>query len=501
MEHLIEEMQVTEEGNADVSTAGSVTAGDICSNCGMCCDGSLFRYVGLNRHDLAGVHNNQAKILLSRSHRSIEMEFPCSCHNGSGCSIYNSRPEPCAEYSCRLLKDFEAGKVPARKAQSLAREAAEMARNLKKMAIELGYIKPRLSKNQSLNRAVSRFLDKCEERTAFAPLFVEERRFLGRVIDFLEFTDRHIERREYLQDARKTMTRDGERNAEWANRGEAIHLKYRQSDRQVEVHDCPEVVDLFPLVTSGWDFHEVLPSGKQPAMRIWKKEGAYYWDTPHPGPHVDGENPPRDLEALCDALHYHLLDFYEADHPDRICLHAATLESGSKSLIILGDHQSGKSTLALEMVSRGMKCIGDDRVALDPATGSLHAIGTAFAIRKPLPKGRSYVSARMLANKHAAIGSRQWQYLKLPSNRFAGRGEAFSPGPIIIAERKDEVPTKLVPVHKGDVLRMIVKGKIGSNLQTVQYFDALLEFLENRPVYRLTYQTPALAAGLLEKLI
>ncbi|MCB1420946.1 MAG: hypothetical protein KDJ69_00435 [Nitratireductor sp.] len=277
-------------------------------------------------------------------------------------------------------------------------------------------------------------------------------------------------------------------------------MKYRYSDRQFEIHDCPEVVDLFALVTSGWDFEEVLPSEKLPAMRIWKKEGAYYWDTPHPGPHVDGENPPRDLEALCDALHYNMLDFYEADHPDRICLHAATMEIGDKGLIILGDYQSGKSTLALEMVSRGMKCIGDDRVALDPATGNLHAVGTAFAIRKPLPKGRSYVSARMLANKHAAIGSRQWQYLQLPAHCFARRGETYSAGPVVIAEREEDAQTRIVPVNKSEVLRMIVKRKIGSNLQTVQYFDALLAFLENRPVYRLTYQTPALAARLLEKL-
>jgi len=84
----------------------------LCTECGLCCDGSLFSDVELctakefSRLELLGVTTEEgdgdaAGLLLQ----------PCGALKGKRCGIYDVRPNCCRTFECRLLKDVQSGRV------------------------------------------------------------------------------------------------------------------------------------------------------------------------------------------------------------------------------------------------------------------------------------------------------------------------------------------------------------------------------------------------------
>jgi uncharacterized protein len=78
---------------------------DLCSSCGMCCDGTLFPYFRIN--------NDERELFSTREISGIRnVPQPCEHFIGcSGCKIYQNRPNTCSEYKCPVLKGFEGGKL------------------------------------------------------------------------------------------------------------------------------------------------------------------------------------------------------------------------------------------------------------------------------------------------------------------------------------------------------------------------------------------------------
>jgi len=72
----------------------------LCRACGMCCDGSLFDRVDLERDERAPARRRGLRVLPGG--RSFEQ--PCAAHRpGVGCACYDARPRACANFTCRLL--------------------------------------------------------------------------------------------------------------------------------------------------------------------------------------------------------------------------------------------------------------------------------------------------------------------------------------------------------------------------------------------------------------
>ncbi len=87
----------------------------LCTECGLCCDGSLLAEV-----ELAG--STEADRLEALGFETEEgdddgrdawfLPLPCAALCGSRCSVYEHRPRTCRTFECRLLKDVAAGVVP-----------------------------------------------------------------------------------------------------------------------------------------------------------------------------------------------------------------------------------------------------------------------------------------------------------------------------------------------------------------------------------------------------
>ena len=84
-------MQVTSD--SDLAT--------LCRSCGLCCDGSLFNLVPLERDEVALARKHRLHVL----ENDKGFEQPCSALAEHGaCSIYEERPRSCRSFVCRLYE-------------------------------------------------------------------------------------------------------------------------------------------------------------------------------------------------------------------------------------------------------------------------------------------------------------------------------------------------------------------------------------------------------------
>lgn len=76
-------------------------ASELCTDCGICCNGTLFSSVTLDVPAIVTARAHRLPILETAS--ECRLELPCPALHGVLCGIYDERPEPCADYECELL--------------------------------------------------------------------------------------------------------------------------------------------------------------------------------------------------------------------------------------------------------------------------------------------------------------------------------------------------------------------------------------------------------------
>ncbi len=83
-------------------------ANELCTRCGLCCNGSFFSDVEITKREASemeamglDVDDDEQSLLLQ----------PCSALSGRKCSIYPYRPQCCRTFECKLLKDVARGAV------------------------------------------------------------------------------------------------------------------------------------------------------------------------------------------------------------------------------------------------------------------------------------------------------------------------------------------------------------------------------------------------------
>jgi Fe-S-cluster containining protein len=82
---------------------------NLCTNCGLCCDGSLFAEVEL-RSRRESIKLESIGLEVEEDDDGDLLLQPCGALKGTRCSIYHFRPGCCRTFECRLLRDVEEGK-------------------------------------------------------------------------------------------------------------------------------------------------------------------------------------------------------------------------------------------------------------------------------------------------------------------------------------------------------------------------------------------------------
>lgn len=88
---------------------------NICLDCGLCCDGTMFQDVALDEQDRLRLE----AVGVSFAYGTASFPQPCWAATSRGCSIYDSRPLACRTERCLLLRRWEAGDVPYDEARAL----------------------------------------------------------------------------------------------------------------------------------------------------------------------------------------------------------------------------------------------------------------------------------------------------------------------------------------------------------------------------------------------
>lgn len=112
--------------NRSDDTSTSTTATDdgmhdessICVGCALCCDGTLFAHVDLQRDEHPDTRRALGVALRGNGSDSMLMQ-PCSCSVEGRCTIYEDRPLTCRAYQCSLLRRLEAGETTSAEARAV----------------------------------------------------------------------------------------------------------------------------------------------------------------------------------------------------------------------------------------------------------------------------------------------------------------------------------------------------------------------------------------------
>ena len=127
----------------------------LCTQCGLCCDGSLFGDVELaGRREATGLEILGVEIE-DDGDREVLVQ-PCRALQGTRCSIYEHRPECCRTFECRLLRDVRRGAVSVDRAQALIAETREQIGRVKGLLLQLGRRGSRLPLKERCAEALAR---------------------------------------------------------------------------------------------------------------------------------------------------------------------------------------------------------------------------------------------------------------------------------------------------------------------------------------------------------
>jgi len=98
---------------------------NLCTSCGLCCDGTLYREVNLNSDD------EQSRLLAlgaeikpapGNPQKPFAMSLGCKAHVDGLCTIFGERPTDCGKFECALLRTMRKGEKSLHEAKRIVAE-------------------------------------------------------------------------------------------------------------------------------------------------------------------------------------------------------------------------------------------------------------------------------------------------------------------------------------------------------------------------------------------
>jgi uncharacterized protein len=128
----------------------------LCTQCGLCCNGSLFADV-----ELAGTDEASALEVMGLEIEDADggegalLLQPCRALKGTRCSIYQHRPDCCRTFECRLLQEAKLGVVTVEQAKEKIAESLERVKRVKVLIAQLVHADERLPLKERCGEALA----------------------------------------------------------------------------------------------------------------------------------------------------------------------------------------------------------------------------------------------------------------------------------------------------------------------------------------------------------
>ncbi|HUB86633.1 MAG TPA: YkgJ family cysteine cluster protein [Verrucomicrobiae bacterium] len=131
----------------------------LCPNCGLCCNGTLFADVELRKGDDAKQLEKSGLTLFQKTKTKVAFSQPCNCFDGKLCKIYSVRPTRCRLFECGLLKKVQAGEMTVRTALAKISRAKKSVKKVRKLLRSSAERDERLTLSERYSRAMSAPID------------------------------------------------------------------------------------------------------------------------------------------------------------------------------------------------------------------------------------------------------------------------------------------------------------------------------------------------------
>jgi hypothetical protein len=116
----------------------------LCTQCGLCCDGSLFADVELaGKAEATRLEIMGLEIEGDDADRELLLQ-PCAALVERRCGIYANRPKCCQSFECRLLREVQRGAVPIERAAEQIAQTQERIQRVTALLAQLGQRNARL---------------------------------------------------------------------------------------------------------------------------------------------------------------------------------------------------------------------------------------------------------------------------------------------------------------------------------------------------------------------
>lgn len=96
-------------------------SGDLCTSCGLCCNGVLFDWVPVAEEERE--HVVELGLDVREEQGKLRFAQPCTMFDGRLCAVYAARPDKCRRFRCELLKKVDSNEVPLSEAFERVAEA------------------------------------------------------------------------------------------------------------------------------------------------------------------------------------------------------------------------------------------------------------------------------------------------------------------------------------------------------------------------------------------
>jgi len=150
----------------------------LCTECGLCCDGTLFADVELVGEAEVARIEIMGMDVEDESRNMGLLSQPCAALRGTRCGIYAHRPKCCRVFQCRLLQNAQRGAVTVERALEHIADARDQIRRVRETLDRLGNrdaslpIKERCAETLAAEGATTpeTIKDRAELETAMATL-------------------------------------------------------------------------------------------------------------------------------------------------------------------------------------------------------------------------------------------------------------------------------------------------------------------------------------------
>jgi hypothetical protein len=258
---------------------------------------------------------------------------------------------------------------------------------------------------------------------------------------------------------------------------------------------CPDVVTDLEAILHGWGLTR--NAGGPPDAAIVKTDRGYGWESAKRSkPVLWDTRPPETTMNVISDVHDVLFDWYLADHPDLLCLHAGAVDFGPGLVCFPSVRKAGKSTLGVALASRRFCSYCDDVLPVEPHRLVGIAMGIAPLLRKPLPASLGEDLSAFIA-KHAGPSNENRTYVCLGAEHAAPFGRRKPIQALVLLDRREAARASLEPIAKAEMMREVVMQNFGARSSPTLVLDSFAKLIETRNCFRMIFADVMEAADLL----